>query len=713
MLSGNMGRMMADYHQRRAEQRAAALHAEYPPRKFVTDADHIRSELTAAFRMPALPGPPEATQVRATTVDGIRVEIVLLKIRPGDEAPADVYLPPSDAEGQHPAILMLPGHGDVTWSPSVQARCLYFAKRGYVVLQAQPFGQGERGDNPLWNEDLDSQAMAYLMTTGQTLLGLVQSDLRAELAYLAGRRDVAPGALYVTGVSLGGTATIWLEATDTRMRGGVAVAAAPLYQPNNSSEPSGLVDLIVGAYNVADMDMIQALCAPRPFMHIYPNTEVPLTAEGLDLYQHGRITPEEAERRYAHDEAGLAQEHSYEHQVYALMHAPDNFQDKIVPGPHDYTLEMLAAAVDFLAPSAHPSAPRAPAARAPLNPIRERAQARAATEMWPDGSRPREVLSPTAYTEQRAARMVARLPGAPDSRSGWEERRAHLQAVVRRLLGVDPAAPDARTSRAGVTRMSDAVVTRLIVTPESGIQVPVLLFRPPGVTRAESRLVVLLNQAGMNATAASGAWRPLVRAGDWVACTDLRGMGETQYSGESGFYLGFRDYDIAYQALKLGETLAGYRVRDLLAVIHAAQSIAGKEKPVVVRADREEGLVAILAAGQSEAISAVETTGLLASYASAQGYGRPYAYRDAENRPPTTNAHLGGYGSMLPCIPGILTEADIPQLAALVAPRPLTIQQPLWASGNPLEAGQIAPAFRWTQEIYRALGAESALALTP
>ena len=43
---------------------------------------------------------------------------------------------------------------------------------------------------------------------------------------------------------------------------------------------------------------------------------------------------------------------------------------------------------------------------------------------------------------------------------------------------------------------------------------------------------------------------------------------------------------------------------------------------VVIRGDRETGLVGILAAGQCDAIDAVETTGLLASYGSPDGYGR-------------------------------------------------------------------------------------------
>ena len=133
----------------------------------------------------------------------------------------------------------------------------------------------------------------------------------------------------------------------------------------------------------------------------------------------------------------------------------------------------------------------------------------------------------------------------------------------------------------------------------------------------------------------------------------------------------------------------------------------------MVRGEKEMGLVAILAAGQSTAIDEVETRGLLASYFSPLGYGLPFAYSDEKGDQSVRSRTLGGYGSMAPLIPSILKSADIAQLAALVAPRPLTIAATLWGSGDAASPAEAQDAFAWTQQAYRANGASNEFHLVP
>ncbi len=67
---------------------------------------------------------------------------------------------------------------------------------------------------------------------------------------------------------------------------------------------------------------------------------------------------------------------------------------------------------------------------------------------------------------------------------------------------------------------------------------------------------------------------------------------------------------------------------------------------------------------------------------------------------------------MVPCLPHILKVADIPQLAALVAPRPLLIEEPLWASGDPADGKDLERVWTWTRQVYRLCRAEAALGIT-
>ncbi len=75
-------------------------------------------------------------------------------------------------------------------------------------------------------------------------------------------------------------------------------------------------------------------------------------------------------------------------------------------------------------------------------------------------------------------------------------------------------------------------------------------------------------------------------------------------------------------------------------------------------------------------IQQVQTTGLLASYYSSRGYGTGFNY--AGGGIPAS----GGYGSLVPCIPNILSYADVAQLVALCAPNQVFITDPKWGSGD-------------------------------
>jgi hypothetical protein len=54
---------------------------------------------------------------------------------------------------------------------------------------------------------------------------------------------------------------------------------------------------------------------------------------------------------------------------------------------------------------------------------------------------------------------------------------------------------------------------------------------------------------------------------------------------------------------------------------------------------------------------------------------------------------------------------DLPQIAGLIAPRPLAILNVLNQEKELLELGTARKAFEWTSEVYRSLGAERSLTI--
>ncbi|HEY1603834.1 MAG TPA: alpha/beta hydrolase family protein, partial [Pirellulales bacterium] len=284
VLPEKRGQMMGEYFRGRFHHAVQSLRASWPAERVAREQDRLRQALAATYLMPKAPTDVSDTAMGTVDLDGIRVEKHLLRLRPGVASPALLLLPPSSENStgtdRRPTILMLPGHGDALWSSAMQSRCLSFAKRGWVVMAVEPFGQAERGENPLWSESHDSQTTAFLLPAGQSLLGLIMSDHQAELTWLLRHPRVDAERVAVTGVSMGGTHSLWFAAVEPRVRAAVSVAVATLARESWGAAHHGLCDLMLGLFCVADDDLIRALVAPRPFLEICPSVQAPLSQEG-------------------------------------------------------------------------------------------------------------------------------------------------------------------------------------------------------------------------------------------------------------------------------------------------------------------------------------------------------------------------------------------------------------------------------------------------
>jgi hypothetical protein len=683
---------IARYFDRRAREKVAALRKRCSPASFVDEADRIRKALKATYLMPEAKWNGAARLIREAIIDGLAVEVRCLQVLPGVYSVLRIYRPPGG--GRHPAVLYLPGHGDPAWEPAVQKRLLGFARQGYVAMTTDPFGQGDLTDAPLWDEYHGCGAMAHLLTAGQSLLGIIMASHTVELSYLRSRADVNPEQLVVMGGSMGGTHALWLSAIDERVKGAVAISAAPVLDPGWNLAMHCLCDTMAGGYNVADGEIVRALIAPRPLLVIYPDLEAPMNDEGAMLLSEGKLDfmDKAAKSPYFLTEEQMGRIYPFAREVYALRGAADRFKEVVVVGPHGDAREYRELAYGWFAHFLMGRDVADPIPEDALSPMGDIAAAREAISAWPDGQRPDDFLGPTEYTKRATAALLGGLPEPPTSREEARRLGAALKRRVRRLLGIDRLPRDVRFSKDGDT-------PEYVLEPEPGVVLRALVFRPaPGATPTGS-VHVLLDPGGATAAASSADRERLTDGGAWVVCADLRGMGST-YATQAA-YVGVRDQPLSVGAIKLGETVAGWWALDVLAVVEAARKIVGGRVRVIVKGKRETGLVAILAAGQSRSIDAVEADELPASYHCAAGYGRPYVYGDVGEH----NADLGGYGSMAPCIPKVLKVADIPQLVALVSPRPLTIADPVWASGERLSREDLPGAFAWARRFYEVSGA--------
>lgn len=105
---------------------------------------------------------------------------------------------------------------------------------------------------------------------------------------------------------------------------------------------------------------------------------------------------------------------------------------------------------------------------------------------------------------------------------------------------------------------------------------------------------------------------------------------------------------------------------------------------VHVYGEREASVVALFAAALDERVKAVTLFSLPSTLTSASNFNYPV--------------------SLLP--PNLLKYADIPEVAAMVAPRPFAPVNPLDSHLRPMVKEEAEKCFEFTREIYAAAGAQ-------
>jgi pimeloyl-ACP methyl ester carboxylesterase len=223
---------------------------------------------------------------------------------------------------------------------------------------------------------------------------------------------------------------------------------------------------------------------------------------------------------------------------------------------------------------------------------------------------------------------------------------------------------------------------------EPGVTVPGLLFTP---SQPRGPLVILLNGAGKSADIGpDGAVEKLVRGGKRVLALDPRGLGETApgtAKAPSHFGVDFTD---TFLALHLNRPLLGQRVRDVLAVIETM--VGQSPEGVTLVGIGKAGPIALHAAALDRRIKDLVLQGSLASWTSV--VQTPISYDQLTN-----------------VVPGALAVYDLPELAATLAPRPLTVYKPVDPTGQVLDKDALEQMYAPVREVYRRSKAEQGLVL--
>jgi len=265
---------------------------------------------------------------------------------------------------------------------------------------------------------------------------------------------------------------------------------------------------------------------------------------------------------------------------------------------------------------------------------------------------------------------------------GKARGRDDLPKDVARLAGVRLPVAAAKMTEVGVVKRDGYRIRKMIFETEPGVQVPGLLF-----DGGRGPLVIYADGAGKSAAAATGGpIEKLVKNGSRVLALDLRGMGETapsQAPAGRPNYFGV-DYWEAFVSLHLSRPLLGQRTTDLLAVV---ARMAGESDDIQLIGVGAAGPAALHATALEPRIKRLTLEDTLVSWSAA--VRTPISYNQLTN-----------------VVPGALAAYDLPDLAATVAPRPLTIHKPVDSTGRPLTREATSAAYQIVRSAYAKAGAE-------
>jgi cephalosporin-C deacetylase-like acetyl esterase len=616
--------------------------------------DRQKAVIAELWRM--LGGPLERNPLNARVTGiverpGYRIEKLTFESRPRLYVTANLYAPAGTRRG--PAILAPLGHSlnGKAW-PSYQKLFSNLARKGYVVLAYDPFGQGERIEYP--GNRPGETAIAGGGTSeheyaGRRLIllganfGLFRAwDGIRGIDYLLTRTEVDPERIGCCGQSGGATLTQFLAALDSR------IAVAVVSEGNTENLASADVEP-PGAADDAEQNIVPALArgidradllycfAPKPLLMT------------ITLHDAGQTYSPE----YVASSLDLVDEYE---RVYGLLGAGGRVALQATTAQHGYVYEMRRATYAW------------------FNrwfAMKDADDTETALAVEQDSTL---FVTPTGFvttsfggeTALSLTRQMAEAVHTPASLGADDVRRR-----IRAVLGVEESRRDRLAGRVLATIKKPGYrAEQFEFTSDREIRTPGWLLTPDNARPSTPTLLYVGERAAWSSVAEDAfAERLCAREGCRLAVIDVRGRGDCAiaYPQRGRFYFPDRILDESYLTwftLMLGRPLLGGQVHDTLRALDYLRSRPDVDGAVSLVGDGPHGVIALYAAALDERTGGVALRQSVTDYRSlavAERYEQPF----------------GIY------VYGILREFDLPDVARAVGPRPVLLLDPVTPLGEP------------------------------
>ena len=655
------GAAMRQLDARRGEVAAIRTAAE-------AEARGKRIRATLLRLMGGLPRERTPLNVRKTgTIDrgDYRIEKLVYESQPKFYVTANLYIPQT-GRGPYPAVLQPVGH-----SPQAKARAFYqtlslgLVKSGFVVLTFDPVGQGERRiffDADLGDSKVGGPTLEHMMVGVQSLLAgesvardMVWDGMRS-IDVLAARPEVDAARIGVAGCSGGGTQTAYLAVLDERLKAAAPACYITAWEeqlagtgPQDAEQQ--FPDQLKEGLNHADF---ATAFAPKPYLMVS-------TEEDFFPLAGARRAFEESKR------------------IYGLFGAGEKIAWAVGPGGHGMPQNVREAVYGWMTRWLK-GGPAGPLAEPAFQTEYEEdlyATPTGQVSTWLGGDT-ESSLNMRRYKERRPERPALRGP------EDLARLRARLREEVVRLARSEGTGGPVQAASGATERRAGYTVTRLTLAGPGGRQVGALVARPDA---PRGKTVLLAAEEGAAAALQPGSdGDALARLGHTVLALDAAGFGSTldKWTGYSDAWFGADK--LAWLAMMTGRPLVGLAVTDIVLALDylereklAAGGCAGLGRGMA-------GVALLHAAALDERLAEVTLEGGLISW-------------EAVARTPIHRRIMAGV------VPGVLGVYDLPDLAAAVAPRPLTLVNMRTPAGPPALLKDAREAYRYAAAAYAASGA--------
>jgi dienelactone hydrolase len=605
-----------------------------------------------------------------------RIEKVIFESQPEVFVTANLYVP-NQHQPPFPGIILPLGHADDGKAHyTYQYISQTLARKGYMVLPFDPFGQGERVQylDPRTGKGLygptgehDQAGRPMLLLGSQFAQYRIWDGIRA-VDYLLSRPEVDPQRIGCTGQSGGGTMTMYLAALEPRIK--VAVVsegqsenlAGPSYAP-----PGAVADaeqnLVGGLPQGIDRADLLLAFAPKPLLILYSRCDAGFTYS--PTYVQGTKEVYEGVRA-----------------AYKLMGAADKVGLFGSPLPHGYDFFCRREACRWFnrwLGSAEWGDEEAEFDQSAPDALNCTSTGQVLTSL---GGR-----SVVQLNVDRLRTLAAvNSPSAPQDVKTFRER---AQRTLGDLLALptDRTPLNSRILSSDIWR-EDLAIDAFTLDSEPSVRVFGWFLR---CAKSDSPFPTIVyvseGDLGRILTSEASEIADLARKGFAVCAVDLRGLGVSiphDPSAGPAFYqdMPLREF-YAWACFSLGKPVLGQRVWDFLRCLDYLQSRRDVDRSRIYGlGERGAALVVLLSAVLDDRLHSMLLESSVATY---QSLVESQAY----------SLELSWF------LYGVLKHFDLPDLVGALAPRPCWLLNATNSQGETIAESEVLSLYSHAIEMYK------------